>query len=425
MKTALITILVAIFLFFLYSLGSLPETEAIWEIQLANRGFNKPVEHDGRFYITSGDRAAREYYIKELDGQGKILSRSIPMPFEPYQPVAFDEVLVVAERGLVIRGFSIPGLELLWETGSMEPIRIPPINIGRNSFTAQSTKNTLFRINAATGESMWTAFFSDSIINYDFSNLIVCLHGYKELSRPAWKLSGVHSGHGDILWTYDGRVNPDRPLVKGGIVVTTTEDGQLIVLNEDDGQKLYKHPSRQLTAQALLDEHVILIDSEKNEALCLSLNTGDAWIIPLQGAYITAVGYKNVIIIVDKVSVRAINSSDGSVVWERRLEDVYNAFAFRSGIFVTYKDSFFDVQTYGVYIDALTGENIWVAYDTSSFREPLATSQGDLLITMSGRVRMMPSTSSSESADQETTQKYEQNRIWNQQENRQDNKESD
>jgi hypothetical protein len=98
-----------------------------------------------------------------------------------------------------------------------------------------------------------------------------------------------------------------------------------------------------------------------------------------------------------------VHAADGSLVWTRNLEDIYNAFPFRKGLFITHKDSFFDRKTYGSYISVESAKSVWTTYGQGIFQKPLVTSLGDLVTSYNGMIRMMPFTASNDNEESEKT----------------------
>ena len=370
-------------------LGSQPETSPIWIKHAGMKNYSSPVSSNGHAIFISGQKSKRKYKLTQVDNEGNI-EKSIELPILPHPPISFRDKIVVSDKGQMIRGFSVPGLKLLWESGSMEPQRFPPLKINSEHFLIQSTKNLLFCLDSKTGQPVWSKQFNDNLISFSADQVITCIHGYTDVKKPAWKITALNKEDGEELWTFNGPVSPEPPFFYQNVCIHTNSEGQVLFLNQFTGEQIYKNEVSGLRITKILENKLILLSSGGSRIVCLSLITGNSWTTTLQSGFVAIAKAGNKLIIVDKKSVRAVDADSGTGLWSRNLEDVYNAFAFRKGIFVTHKDSFFSRTTYGSYIDGQTGRTKWVSYGKGIFYKPLIMNKGDLLVSYPGDIKLIP-----------------------------------
>ncbi|MDN5278584.1 MAG: hypothetical protein PWR01_2549 [Clostridiales bacterium] len=372
-------------------LGSQPETAAIWTTYINNKIYSDPVEVAGKVIFMGGNKGKKAYFLYEVDKDGKVSAESVKLPVLPYQPIGFAKRVVIADKSNMIRGFSVPGLNLEWESGAAQPIALEPLKIGKDKILVSSGRNFIFCLDNETGKPVWDHQFSKTLVNFAADEIVACITGYTDLKEPSWSLTGHSTENGELLWTYEEPVSGDKPLFIQGLCLTTTASGQLIILNQRTGQAVYRHSATGLKAIQLLDDRLILLAAGGSRVVSLSLMTGDSWTTTMNSAFTGAAKYGNSLLLSNKKSVRCVNANTGALFWDRNLGDIYNAFPFRKGIFITHKDSFFDRSTYGSYLSVESGTPIWTTYGKSIFQKPVVTSQGDLVVAYNGMIRMLPS----------------------------------
>ncbi len=380
----IITGLVAFHLF-----GNQPETKPLWQKSINYKIYSSPVATADRFIFLAGDKGKREFQLTEINAEGTVTARSPVLPVLPYDPISFDGIVVLGDRARIIRGFSVPGLNLEWESGTVAPFPKGPVKSGTENFLVQSELSVLFCLSSKTGQPAWDKTFTDQLANYAADKVVICLHGYADVKKPAWKASGLDPDTGQTLWTIEQKLSANEPLFVQDIVIFTTTEGEILVVDQLTGQVLYKHPVPGLKAFEIFDDILIMLASGGSRLVCLSLMDGSSWTTTLQSGFVGAGKYGNRLLVSDKKNLRCLDASNGALVWTKNLQDVYNAFAFRNGIFVTHKDSFFARDTFGSYIETSSPDSLWLAYDRSIFNKPLVTSQGDLLLSYNGNYRMM------------------------------------
>ncbi len=383
----LILIITGIIAFHLF--GTQPETRAIWQNNVTDKIYLDPVAVGDHFVFLAGDKGKREFKLIQIDSQGKVTAQSTALNNLPFDPVAFDNMVVVGDRAKMVRGFSVPGLNIEWESGTAQAFPMGPIKLGKDNFLIQSDQSLLFCLDNKTGKPVWDKTFTDNLINYGADKAVICIHGHADTKNPVWKASGLDPADGLTLWTLEQKLSSDSPLFVQDICILTNTDGQVLVVDQMTGQVLYQHPVDGLKAIQILDDTLIMLASGGSRLVCMSLMTGNSWTTTLQSGFTGAAKYGNRLLISDKKNLRCLDATSGVLIWNRNLEDIYNAFPFRNGIFITHKDSFFARETFGSYIETATSESLWLAYDRSIFSKPLATSHGDLLLSYGGNFRMM------------------------------------
>ncbi|NLF97041.1 MAG: PQQ-binding-like beta-propeller repeat protein [Candidatus Riflebacteria bacterium] len=390
-------ILIIISILAFHLLGSQPETQAIWQRSISEKIYSDPLAVGDRFVFIGGDKGKREYKLYEIDANGNTTAQSVQLPNLPYEPLAFENLVVVGDYARMIRGFSVPGLKLAWESGTIEPFRIPPIKSGEN-LIVQSTSDSLFCLDSKTGEPVWDHTFTDTLVNYGVDKTIVCLHGYADLKNPQWKATALDADSGEVLWTSTSPLAADTPLFVQNICVLASNEGEMLIVDQFTGKLLYKHPVKGLKSLQVLNEHLIMLAAGGSRLICMSLMDGSSWTTTMQSNLTGIARYGNRLLIADKKALRCLSVDDGSSFWTRNLEDVYNALPYRNGIFVTHKDSFFARTTFGSYIETDKSASRWIAHGSSNFMKPLLTNSGELLLAYNGDMRMMPKSSTGDSS---------------------------
>jgi outer membrane protein assembly factor BamB len=311
-----------------------------------------------------------------------------------YQPLDFAKTAVVADKSNMIRGFTVPGLALQWETAAAEPIMIQPVKVDENNFIVAAGRNVLYCLNNEDGAANWDYQFNKALLNFAADEAVFCVTGYTDLTEPSYTLTGHSITTGELLWTLKESVSSETPLFIQGLLITTTSAGNAIVVNQRTGELVYKDETSGLKAVQILDDRLILLAAGGSRIICLSLMTGQSWTITMNSSFTGAGKSNNRIILANKKSVRCVNANDGSLVWSQTLEDIYNVFAFRKGVFITHKDSFFDRTTYGSYFTTESGTAAWTTYGKSIFKKPLIIAAGDVVAAYNGDFKLMPSTAS-------------------------------
>lgn len=375
-------------------LGSQPETQALWQRSIADKIYSDPISVGDRVIFVAGDKGKREYRLYEIDNRGNTTAQSVQLTNLPYDPIGYDNVVVVGDRAGMIRGFSVPGLQLVWESATMQPFQISPLKSG-NNLIVQSEASVLFCLDSKTGKPVWDYTFTDTLINFGVGKTIVCLHGYASLKDPRWKATVLDPETGEVLWKHTDPLNADTPLFIQDVCILTSSEGEVIIADQFSGNLLYRHPLKGVKALQVLDEHLIMLAAGGSRLISLSLMDGKSWTTTMQSNLTGIAKYGNRLLIADKKDLRCINIDDGSSFWIYQLEDVYSAVPFHKGIFITHKDSFFSRETYGSYFETDKPKTIWVAHGSSNFVKPLLISSGDLLLSYNGEIRLLPRSSNS------------------------------
>lgn len=391
-------ILIIISILAFHLLGSQPETQALWQRSIADKIYSDPVSVGNRVIFVAGDKGKREHRLYEIDNTGNTTARSLQLPSLPYAPLAYDNMVVVGDRAKMIRGFSVPGLQLAWESATVEPFQISPIKSG-NNLIVQSEAGVLFCLDSKTGEPLWDYTFTDTLISFGVDKTIICLHGYADLKNPRWKATALDPETGEILWEQTSLLNADTPLFVQNVCVLTSNEGEIIVADQFSGNQLYRHPLKGVKALQILDEHLIMLAAGGSRLISLSLMDGKSWTTTMQSNLTGIAKYGNRLLVADKKDLRCINIDDGSSFWIRQLEDIYSAVPYHHGIFITHKDSFFSRNTYGSYIETDKPRSLWAAHGNSNFVKPLLIESGHLLLSYNGEIRLVPRSNADKAPD--------------------------
>ncbi|HAE39227.1 MAG TPA: hypothetical protein DCG57_11400 [Candidatus Riflebacteria bacterium] len=384
-------LLIIISILAFHLLGSQPETQALWQRSITEKIYSDPVSVGDRAVFVAGDKGKREYRLYEIDSSGNTTAQSVQLTNLPYDPTGFTDIVVIGDRARMIRGFSVPGLQLVWESGTIDPFNIPPLKTGEN-LLIQSDASTLFCLSSKDGKPVWDYTFTDKLVNYGVDKTVVCLHGYSDLKNPNWKATGIDPETGEVLWTITRPLSSDAPVFVQNICVLTSSEGEMLVVDQFNGNILFQNQIKGLKAAQILDEYLIMLAAGGSRLLCMSLMDGKSWTTTMQSNLTGLAKSGNRLLIADKKNLRCLKITDGTSFWTRNLEDVYNAVAYRNGIFITHKDSFFSRNTFGSYIEADSPNSRWVAHDKSNFLKPLLTNSGELLLSYNGSIRMLPRT---------------------------------
>lgn len=393
-KTLIGTILIVAGIAAFHLIGSRPSTPPVWQNQIPAKIYSEPVMAGDNYVFMAGDKGKRVFKLHSIDGNGKHVAESVRMTMLPFSPVVFDKMIVLGDYAKVIRGFSLPDLKIAWETGTVEPFKMAPLKIDEENFLIQSSQNSLFCLNSQTGEAVWDKTFTDALVNYAADDVIICLHGFKDLKTPQWKATAISKNDGSTLWTMKEALSSDDPLFVQGLCILTSNEGEILVIEQETGSMRYKHPVKGLKAVQVIDETLIMLASGGSRLICMSLMTGNSWATTMQSGFTGAARYENKLLVADKKNLRCLDLQTGALLWHRNLEDIYNVFPFKKGVFITHKDSFFSRNTFGSYIETSSPESVWMHSGQSLFMKPMATPHGDLLLAYNGEFAMLPAKNS-------------------------------
>ncbi|MDD3146400.1 MAG: PQQ-binding-like beta-propeller repeat protein [Candidatus Riflebacteria bacterium] len=371
-------------------LGSQSETPAVWHGSVNAKVFSDPVSVADRCIFLGGDKGKRFFKLFEVDADGKVTAESVQMNIFPFSPVVSGNMVILADSARMVRGFSVPGLKLEWESGTLEQFKVPPVTIDNNRFIVQSTANALFCLDSKTGKPIWDKVFTDTLVNYAAGKVIICIHGFNDLKKPKWRASALSSEDGSLLWTSDAILSQDTPLFVQNVCVLSSNEGEILIFDQESGIQLFKNQVKGLKAAQILDETLIMLASGGSRIVCMSLMTGNSWSTTMQSGFMGAAKYGERLLLLDKKNLRCVEVSSGAQIWRKELDDVYNGFPFRKGIFITHKDSFFSRNTFGSYIETGSSHSTWMATGRSLFMRPMVVDNGDFLLSYDGTFRLMP-----------------------------------
>ncbi len=371
-------------------LGTQPETAPIWSGSVAAKIFSDPVSVGDRCVFMGGDKGKHVFQLFELDRNGKVSAESVKMSYLPYSPIVNGKMVILADSARMIRGFSVPGLKLEWEAAALEQFKIPPVRSGENRLIVQSTANSIFCLDTQTGKPLWDKVFTDTLVNYAAGKVVICIHGSSDPKNDKWKVSALHPEDGSLLWSTESTMSQDTPLFIQNVCILSSFDGEIMIMDQDNGALLYRNQIKGLKAAQVLDETLIMLASGGSRIVCMSLMTGNSWSTTMQSGFTGAAKYGEKLLLLDKKNLRCVEVSSGVQLWRHELDEVYNAFPHRKGIFVTHKDSFFSRNTFGSYLETGSSRCVWMASGRSLFMRPLVTDDGDLLVSYDGSYRLMP-----------------------------------
>ncbi len=371
-------------------LGSQPETPPLWKNGVSAKIFSDPISVGENYIFLGGDKGRKIFKLFAINRQGELAAESPTLSSFPFPPIVTGDTIILGDSARMIRGFSLPDLKIKWESGTMEQFKLPPTKVSEDRFLIQSTKHVLFCLDSQTGKPVWERSFVDTLVNFAVGKVIVCLHGYTDLKVPQWKATAISPETGETVWTLTLPLSHDTPLFVQNICVLSSNEGEIIIVNQNDGSVLHKNTVKGLKAVQILDQTLVMLAAGGSRVVCMSLMTGSSWSTTLQSGFNGAAKYGERILLTDKKSLRCLDVDTGAQFWRRDLANVYNAFPHRRGIFVTHKDSFFSRETYGSYIETGTGQSTWQAMGRSLFMQPLITNEGDFVISYDGQYRMLP-----------------------------------
>lgn len=380
-------VLVGILAFHL--MGSQAETPPTWISEIPHKIYDIPVVCNGHSIILGGLKSKKIYNLYQVTHTGQI-TKSVDLPSLTFRPITYKDSIVVGDKSRMIRGFSVPGLKILWESATQQPFRQAPLKISPERFIVTSSKNLLFCLDRKTGKPVWQKQFSGTIASLGYGKIITCIHGYTDTQNPKWKLTAIDPEDGETLWTFDSYVGPEAPIFTQGICILSDKDGKVIIVDQDSGALVYKGAVDGVRVIDVLSDKLIMLASGGSRIICMSLMTGNSWTTTLQASFLDVASYNGRLIIADKNGLRCVDENTGALIWRKQLNDVYNAYPFYKGIFVVYKDSFFARTTHGSYIEAMTGVSRWISHGKGLFYKPVIFGQGYLLPSYLGQIRLMP-----------------------------------
>lgn len=375
------------------------ETPAIWQTSLKNKVLSDPKPAFGNYFFMVGNKGKNLYKFNLVDSKGQLISESQNLPHTPFEPFIIGNNIIMADHGRMLRAFALPDFKVIWEKGSPVPFEFPPLPCGESN-VLQASGKSIFCFDSKNGDILWDITERDSIKSYACDKVIVTIHGYKDLKNPVWSCS-AYDLEGDKIWDFEEKVIPNTPVfVQNTCILTTATStnniddklqwGDIVVLDQNSGEILYRSGAKGYIALKALNEGVILANQSYNTFVYLSLLTGKSWSSSLKNDFMGAVQIGSRLIIADKKTLRCFEIDTGILKWEKALGDIYGAFPHRNGAFITYKKAFTSRETYGICVGADSGENIWLAKSKSIFKAPCSLPDGDLLLNYDGTIRMMP-----------------------------------
>ena len=387
-----------------YFLTTEPATSAIWEAEFEDKILSEPIPVSGNFVFWGGNKGKNIYKLYLINSSGQKIAESQNLPHMPFDPIVVGDNIIMADRGRMVRAFSSADLKVLWEVASNDPLEraptkcdVPTMVVENGIFVKktfpsvlQMSGKSIFCFNSKTGKQEWDVTVIDDIKDYAADNVLVVIHGYKDIKNPVWRCSGYDLEDGIELWKLEQPVSKETPIFVKNACVLTSSEGEAIAVEQKTGEVLLKNDAKGHIAIKALDEGVILVNQSYTNFAYWSLRTGKSWTSTMKKDFVGAVQIGSCLIFADKTSIRCFNIDSGENLWQKELGDVYGLYPHRNGVFVTYKEDFSSRTTYGACLGADSNANLWLSKGTSIFRKPCITAEGDLLLNYDGSIRLMP-----------------------------------
>lgn len=391
MNKFLVGLIIVAACFLAYNIwSSEQETYAVWRTSISNKIYSELLPVNGDFVFWNGNKGKNLYKLTEINKYGQRVADSVELPNLPFAPIVVGDTVVMADYGRMLRGFSVPGLDVAWEAASPSPISFAPLKCGDSKVIQASGKNSIFCFDAKTGKQLWDIELLDDIKSFDCDKSLVVVHGYTDVSNPIWKCVAYDIEDGNQLWVVDCPVSKYKPVFVKNACILTTNEGEPIIVDQTSGNVLYSNNVKGYIAIKGFEDSVMFVSSDYKQAVYFSLIDNSQWSVSLDRELIGAAKHGSKILIVDKSELKCLKTENGEVLWTKKLGDAYEAYPFRNGIFVTYKEYFTSRTSYGTYFDTESAEGVWTAIGKNIFKKPYVTSEGDLLVNYDGSIRMMP-----------------------------------
>ena len=389
MSKKLLGILIVIGSLLVYSLYSVDiSTPAKWQKQFDCEIYSEPISASSNILFWGGKMSEKKYKLFVIDTQGNKIAESISLPSSLFEPIVIGDIAIVADHARMLRGFSLPHLRAVWEAGSNDIFDKPPMKCGKN--VIQGSGRSIFCLSPKTGKQLWDITELEPIKNYTCDKVVISIHGQKDTKNPIWKCSAYEIEDGAEIWKLAEPVSSIAPIFVRNTCILTTKEGEGIILNQFTGEILYRTGAKGLVQVIGLDDSAIFAGMDFRNIVFFSLLTGKSWTTTINKDLVGAVQLGSRVVIADKVSVRCFDTASGDMLWSRKFGEIYSALPHRSGVFLAYKENFFAKETYAVCLGANSEKELWVAQGNSLFRKPYPLTEGDLLLSHSGNMRLMP-----------------------------------
>lgn len=387
-KTLIGIILIAIGISIYFNFAVDPTTPAIWQTKFPYNISSEPIGASGNYVFWGGNLFNKIYKLFVINAQGSKIAESINLPSSPFNPIVIDDFVIAADHNRMLRAFSLPDLKVAWEAAANDPFENGPVKNGKT--VLQASGQSIFCFDVHTGKQLWDITELDTLKNFAADKVILTIHGYSDLKKPSWKCSAYDTEEGAPLWNLDEQVSSIAPIFVKNAAILTTINGEGLVLNQLTGQIMYKTKAQGLTQVMGFDNSAVFVTNDFKNMIYLSLLTGKSWTTTIKKDVIGAAQVGSRFMLADKTKVRCFDAESGLLAWEKELGDVYAAAAHRNGLFVVYKKRFTAKETYAACIGPDTSNNLWLTVGKSIFRKPYPLSEGDLLVSNDGSIRLMP-----------------------------------
>lgn len=385
----LLIIIIGVSAFQFYT--SVTETPPIWKTTIEDKIYSESQIVNGNVVFLAGNKSRNLYKLYELDRDGKQVCIPKQLPNFPYDPLIVGKTMVVADKARMVRGFGLPGLNIEWEVGSNDPLPMGPKKCGKDNFIQASGKSAVYCFEAKSGKQLWDIQLYDDFRNYACDKVIIIIHGYPDQTSPMYKCTAYDLEEGMEIWTLkEVYVSAYNPVFVKNFVVLSTPEGEVLLVDQLSGEIKFRNGKNGFIPTKGFEDGCLMVSKDYSTAAYLSLQTGNSWTVPLTKELIGAAQIGSRVMIADKENLICYDADLGETIWKSKLGDIYEAYEYRNGIFVSYKDYFTARETYGAYIEANSSKNVWTAIARGTFKRPCPTNIGDFLICQDGSVRMMP-----------------------------------
>lgn len=384
-------------------------TQPIWEKQYGFRVFSDPIYAEERCYFIGGDKGRNKHFVYEIDEQGNITAQSTQLPATPYEPIYSGNKLIISDMSNVIRAFSVPKLNVIWEKTSEKHLRLKLVKLDEKRILAiyndtigkkAGSENYIYCINSADGAVIWQNRISSPISKIAHDGLIVCIRTSTDMfssNNSSYCATAIDIETGDIEWEIEN-IDDIAPLVIENICILSATQGRTIIVDGISGEVKFTNPETGYEPISIKSSHFIALKESEKKLTVTSLETGNAWNTTLTRQFKDCAIQGNNLIIADKMNVQSHDIETGLLNWKMDLKDIYNLYAYRNGIFTTHKDSFTSRKTYGRFINIQTKKAIWYIIDSNVFMKPVQFRNGDFVITSNGYARLMPNMKEADSS---------------------------
>ena len=233
-----------------------------------------------------------------------------------------DDILVAYEPNNIVSVLDIESGKLLWRAGvgSLQERLSAPDRFGGTLVLSSETRSHLYSIK--TGELLRVATLAHLV-----NTPPVVDDGHAIFGTPIGRIYAVDLATDYVLWEYQmGAAITTRPLLWGGMVVTTDRTGGFAALHPETGKLIWRERTYgRISADPIADNHRIFVASEDYTLYAFDRATGDEqWKrptgLPLAASPVLIDG--KIFQEVPAKSVHVYDATSGNPLWELPLTSV-------------------------------------------------------------------------------------------------------